>query len=130
MATSEQIRAAIDRYIETFSSNDPDAWAATFAEDATQEDPVGTPVNKGRDAIKEFYRNTSNMFGGDLKLFAKEDPIIIDHEAVISLYAQAGSGETRSRMPRIIDHLTFNEDASIASLRAFWTVESIEPDPE
>lgn len=130
MATPDEIRATIDRYIETFSSNDPEGWAATFAEDATQEDPVGTPVNKGRDAIKEFYTNTSNMFGGGLKLVAKEEPIIIDHEVVISLYAQAGSGESRNRMPRIIDHLTFNEDASIASLRAFWTLDSIEPDPE
>ncbi len=130
MATADEIRAVIDRYIETFSSNDPDGWVATFAEDATQEDPVGTPVNKGRDAIKEFYENTSAMFGGSLKLVAKEEPIIVDHEAVLSLYAQAGSGESRNRMPRIIDHLTFNDDASIASLRAFWTIESIEPDPE
>lgn len=130
MATPEQIRSTLDRYVETFSSNDADGWVATFAEDATQEDPVGTPVNKGRDAIKEFYVNTSNMFGGGLQLVLKEEPIIIGHEAVLSAYAIAGSGENRNRMPRIIDHLTFNEDGSIASLRAFWTLESIQPDPE
>jgi steroid delta-isomerase len=130
MATPEQIRSTLDRYVETFSSNDADGWVATFAEDATQEDPVGTPVNKGRDAIREFYANTSAMFGGALKLTMKEDPIIIDHEVALSAYAQAGSGEARSRMPRIIDHITFNDDASIASLRAFWTLDSMEPDPE
>jgi steroid delta-isomerase len=130
MATTDEIRAVIDRYIETFSNNDAEGWAATFADDATQEDPVGSPVNKGRDAIKEFYENTSAMFEGVLKVTRKEEPIIIGHEVVMSLYAQFGSGEGRSRMPRIIDHLTFNEDGSIASLRAFWTLESIEPDPE
>jgi steroid delta-isomerase len=130
MATPDEIRAVVDRYIETFSSNDADGWAATFAEDATQEDPVGTPVNKGRDAIKEFYVNTSNMFGGGLKLVLKDEPIIIGHEVALSAYAQAGSGEGRMRMPRIIDHITINDDGSIASLRAFWTLESMEPDPE
>jgi steroid Delta-isomerase len=130
MATPSEIRAVIDRYIETFSSNDPDGWADLFAEDATQEDPVGSPVNKGRDAIKEFYRSTSDMFGGGLKVVLKEDPIIIDHEVVMSLYALAGSGADRNRMPRIIDHLTFNDDGSIASLRAFWTLDSLQPDPE
>ena len=130
MATTEEIRAVIDRYIETFSSNDADAWVATFAEDATQEDPVGTPVNTGREAIKAFYENTSAMFGGGLNLVLKEEPIIIGHEATLSLYAQAGSGASRNRMPRIIDLLMFNEAGQITSLRAFWTVESIEPDPE
>lgn len=128
MATTEEIRAAIDRYIETFSSGDAAAWAACFAEDATQEDPVGSPVNSGRAAIQGFHESTSGAFGA-LQLTLKDEPVIIGNEAVMALYAQAGSGESRQRMPNIIDHLTFNDDGSIASLRAFWTMDSITPDP-
>ncbi len=130
MATTDEIRATIDRYIETFSSNDAEGWAATFAEDATQEDPVGAPINSGRDAIRGFYDNTSAMFGGGLKLVAKEEPIIVGQEAVVALYAQAGRGDSRTRIPRIVDHIKFGEHGLISSLRAFWTLESIEPDPE
>jgi steroid Delta-isomerase len=130
MATEDQIRGVLDRYIETFSNDDGDGWAALFADDATQEDPVGTPVNKGREAIRGFYANTSAMFGGSLKLVLKEEPIVIGHEVVLSAYAVAGAGEARAKVPRIIDHLTFNDDGSIASLRAFWTMDSLEPHPE
>ncbi len=129
MATVEQIQATIDRYIERFSSGDAAGWAALFAEDATQEDPVGTPVNVGREAIQGFYERTAEMLGGGLTLVAKEEPVIIGHEAALSLYALAGAGEARVRMPRIIDHMTFDDDANITSLRAFWTMDSITPDP-
>jgi len=129
MATPDEIRATIDRYIESFSSGDAAGWAALFAEDATQEDPVGTPVNTGRPAIQAFLDNSLAMFG-TLRLVTKQEPVIIGHEAALSLFALAGSGEGRVRMPDIIDHMTFGDDGSITSLRAFWTMESITPDPE
>ena|SRR6187200_2082013 len=130
MATTDEIRANIDRYIATFSSDDSAGWAAMFAEDGTQEDPVGAPLNKGRAAIQAFHENMKAMLGGNLQMVAKEEPIIIGHEVALTAYAIAGSGEGRVRMPRIIDHITFNDDGSIASLRAFWTMESMEPAPE
>jgi len=33
-------------------------------------------------------------------------------------------------MPRIIDHFTFDDAGRITSLRAFWQLESVRPDPE
>lgn len=129
MATTEEIRASIDRYIETFNRGDAAAWAACFTEDATQEDPVGAPVNTGRAAIQGFHENTSAALGS-LRLTLKDDPVIIGNEAALSLFAQAGSGESRMRMPTIIDHMTFDDDGSISSLRAFWTMDSITPDPD
>ena len=129
MATPDEIRAVIDRYVTTFSSGDGAGWAALFAEDATQEDPVGTPANVGREAILGFYENMTAMLGG-LTLELKHEPIIIGHEAAFAATARAGQGESRARMPDIVDVLTFAEDGSITSLRAFWTMESIVPDPE
>lgn len=129
MATPDEIRATIDRYIEAFTAGDAEGWAALFSEDATQEDPVGTPVNTGRAAIQGFLDNNLALFGS-LQLHLKQEPVIIGHEAALSLYALAGTGADRARMPDIIDHMTFGDDASITSLRAFWTMDSITPDPE
>ena len=129
MASTEQIREAIDAYVARFSAGDAAAWATCFAEDGTHEDPVGTPVNVGRPAIQAFYENTAAMMGG-LAIERLSEPIVIGNEAVAVFTATAGSGEGRVRMPQIVDHMTFDDDAQITALRAFWTMDTVVPDPE
>jgi steroid delta-isomerase len=128
MATTEQIRAIVDRYIELFSAGDVDGWSQLFAADAFHEDPVGTPPNEGREAVAAFYVNTQAMFGS-VRLSAVEEPIVLGNEAVVTLRASAGAGESRVVIPRIVDLMTFNDAGEIASLRAFWDMASITPDP-
>jgi steroid delta-isomerase len=129
LATTEQIRAALDRYIELFSAGDGEAWSQLFAVDVRHEDPVGTPVNEGRDAVAAFYANTVALFGS-IRLTAAEAPIVLGNEAILTLRASAGAGDGRVTIPRIVDLITFNELGEIASLRAFWDMASITPDPE
>jgi steroid Delta-isomerase len=130
MATPDEIRAVIDEYVSRFNAGDAAGWAALFSEDATQEDPVGTPANVGRAAIQGFYENMAAMLGGGLTIVPKHDPIVAGHEAALAASAYAGTGEQRAHVPDIIDLLTFAEDGSITSLRAFWTMESMVPAPE
>jgi len=130
MPTTDEIRATIDQYVERFCVGDSAAWAALFSEDATQEDPVGTPVNVGREAIQAFYDNTSALFGGGLTIALLSEPVILGNEAIVILTATGGAGAARARVPQIVDHMTFADDASIASLRAFWDMASVTPDPE
>ena len=47
MATPEQMSAAVHGYADAFDKGDPEAVVALFAEDATVEDPVGTPLKVG-----------------------------------------------------------------------------------
>src|SRR5438309_3570497 len=55
-ATEDQlIRATIERYQSTFSAGDREAWLALFADDASLEDPVGSPPRQGRDDIAAFW---------------------------------------------------------------------------
>jgi steroid delta-isomerase len=129
MATTEQIRAIVDRYIELFSAGDAEGWSQLFAADAFHEDPVGTPPNEGRDAVKAFYVNTQTMFGS-ARLEAAEEAIVLGNEAIVTLRAIAGAGASRVVIPRIVDLMTFNDAGEIASLRAFWDMASITPDPE
>ena len=130
MATTEQIRATIDQYVTRFCAGDAARWAELFTEDAKQEDPVGSPVNEGRAAVQGFYENTAALFGGGLTIALLSDPVIIGDEAIVILTATGGSGEARARVPQIVDHMTFADDGAISSLRAFWDMTSIVPDPE
>src|SRR3954452_8471439 len=55
MPTTAQIEDAVTRYVDAVGRQDLEATLALFAEDARQEDPVGTPANVGRDAIQGFF---------------------------------------------------------------------------
>lgn len=52
---AQALRDAVHAYLAAFERGDPEAVVALFAEDATVEDPVGTPLRLGLDAIREFY---------------------------------------------------------------------------
>ncbi len=130
MVTPEQIRATIDQYVERFCAGDAAEWAALFVENPVHEDPVGTPVNGDRAAVQAFYENTSALFGGGLTIALTAEPVILSNEAIVFLTATGGTGEARARVPQIVDHMTFADDGSIASLRAFWNMETVVPDPE
>ena len=55
MITQQQMKAAMQAYIDAFNRVDVDGIVNLYAEDATVEDPVGSPVTSGRKAIAEFY---------------------------------------------------------------------------
>lgn len=126
MASTEQLRSTLDQYVARFNGGDADGWAALFAEDATQEDPVGSPVNTGREAIAGFYTTMLANFGA-VTLSFPHDPVIVDHEAVMFLEASAGAPGSQVRIPLIADVVTFDADARIRSLRAFFDPASITP---
>lgn len=128
MPSTEQIRDTVDQYIERFNAGDGGRWASLFAEDATHEDPVGTPANVGRDAIAAFYESSASSFG-TIRLHRKDEPIVAGNEAVVTLWVQIGSGAQRTKIPHIVDVFTFRETGEIASLRAYWDMASLTPDP-
>ena len=49
------IEATVCSYAAAWGAGDREAWLDTFAESATQEDPVGDAVRRGRDEIGEFW---------------------------------------------------------------------------
>ena len=53
--TPASLRAAVERYVATVNSRDPEAIAALFTEDAVQADTASSPPNVGRDAIAAFF---------------------------------------------------------------------------
>ncbi len=55
MPTPDELRAAVEHYVETINGRDPRAIAALFTDDAVQADPASRPPNVGREAITAFF---------------------------------------------------------------------------
>ena len=54
METSDKI-AAVHKYVEAFDKADMSLIREIYADDAIVEDPVGTDVHEGIDAVCAFY---------------------------------------------------------------------------
>ena len=57
MPSPEQNTATVNRYLELLAKANAEDIAALYADDATVEDPVGSDVHIGRQAIAGFYSN-------------------------------------------------------------------------
>ena len=114
MPTKEQIHATVEEYVAAVGRQDVEATLALFAEDAVQEDPVGTPPNVGRDAIRHFFEKSfRTSFSTDLT-----GPVLVtgDHAAFHFTITVPLDGKTLT--VRVIDMVRFDESGRIAELRA------------
>ena len=66
MEPSEKI-AVVHKYVEAFEKQDIDIIKDIFAEDAKVEDPVGSDIHDGMEAIVAFYDNALSS-GAKLRL--------------------------------------------------------------
>jgi steroid Delta-isomerase len=114
MPTREHIEKTVRLYVEAVGRQDLEATLALFAEDARQEDPVGTPANLGRDAIRTFFERayrgsfTTTLTG----------PLLVtgDHAAVHFIIEVPTGGEPM--VVRVVDLIWFDDEGLIADLRA------------
>ncbi len=124
MPTKEAVRALLERYARAMSSRDREAWLDCFADDATQEDPVGTPPNVGREAIGRFF--DANQVPVELSVLA--DPIVIGDEVLAFFDVVAQVDGVRMCLPRIVDHIVLSPDGTrFQALRAFFDYAEMVP---
>jgi steroid delta-isomerase len=116
MATPEQMSAAVLGYVDAFDKGDPEAVVALFAEDATVEDPVGTPLKVGHAAIREFY-TASMATGAKLRL---DGPIRLATEyAAFAFQVQLTMGG-KDLTVDVIDTFKFNAGGKVTEMRAYF----------
>jgi steroid Delta-isomerase len=117
MADEQQMKAAMQAYIDGFNRSDAQAIVNLYAEDATVEDPVGSPLRKGRAEIAAFYKMAIET-GAKLALAA---PIRASHGN-----AAAMAFDVKLRMPqgpaliRVIDVMTFDAAGRFKTMQAYW----------
>ena len=113
---TEAITKAVNRYLEAVSQGRPDDIAALYAEDATVEDPVGSEVHIGRQAIRGFY---TAVEGAESKT------------EVVTLRALGNEAAFFWRLMiggmtiEIISVMTFDDEGKIASMKAYWGPENV-----
>jgi steroid Delta-isomerase len=125
MADRASIQKTIDTYLATFTANDRAGWLECFAEDAWIEDPVGTPRRMGRDEIGKFWDQTHAVPDG-VELRSAGVTTIVGSEAAFTMQALPNLGG-EIYVIDIIDVMTFDDDAKITTMRAFFDPEAIRP---
>lgn len=117
MPSEEQMKPALQEYIDAFGAQDADRLIALFAEDATIEDPVGTDRVTGIEAIAKFYRRGVG-FVTHMQLSA---PIRASHgsSAAMAFDFEMEVGGKKLRTSAI-DVMDFTDDGLITRMRAYW----------
>ena len=122
MSTPEDNAKTVQRYLELAAQGNVDGIVDLYAEDATVEDPVGSEVHIGRQAIHGFYSQIPDT--------DKSADVVtlrtLGNEAAFFWTLNIDLGEGRIGI-EIISTMTFNDDGKIASMKAYWSPENIKP---
>ena len=122
MPTPEEIRSAVHSYVEMMCKSDIDGILALYADDATAEDPVGGEVQKGVEALRNFYTLTAPALQVELN-----GPICVaGRECAFLLLAELTMGDAKQYLDAT-DVFTFNDEGKITSMRAYWNPAELRP---
>jgi steroid delta-isomerase len=107
----------VNRYVELLGRGSADELTALYTSDATVEDPVGTDVRHGHDEIRDLYRRVEKQ-DRTVELLSMH---VNGNEAAFLARLTVIAGDVTTRIDGI-DVMTFDEQARITSMRAFWAV--------
>jgi steroid delta-isomerase len=125
MPDADAIRTTIEQYLARFSADDREGWLDLWADGATMEDPVGSPLRTGREEIGAFYDQGTST-ADKVELLPAGAPIVVGHQAAFPFEVRPTLGGITMTMPAI-DVMTFDDDARITSQRAFVDFGMIRP---
>lgn len=116
MASADDIRATVRKYVEAVGSGTAADIVALYRDDATVEDPVGSEPHVGVAAIRKFYEAIEPM-ERSTEMFSLR---VAGDSAAFSFRVVTKFGDQTFTLDPI-DVMTFDEDARITSMRAFWS---------
>jgi steroid delta-isomerase len=123
MPSDEAKVAAVHAYVAGFAAGDAEAVVALFAQDATVEDPIGTPIKRGIAEIREFYTG-SMVTGAKLELLGEPrcggDYVAFPFAVMLEWGGQKSVIE-------VIDTFRFDAAGKIVEMRAFWGPSNMKP---
>jgi steroid delta-isomerase len=108
--------AAVHKYVEAFAKQDINIIRDIYSDDARVEDPVGTDVHVGIEAVCAFYENALKS---GAKLSLTGDPRCSGN-AVAFPFQVLMPGAAID----IIDVFEFNEQGKVNSMKAYWGSEN------
>jgi steroid delta-isomerase len=122
MPTPEEIRSVVDSYVTMMCNSDIEGILALYADDATAEDPVGGEVQKGIDALRNFYTLTAPALHVELN-----GPVCVaGGQCAFLLLAELTMGDAKQYLDAT-DVFSFNDEGKITSMRAYWNPAELRP---
>lgn len=119
-ASREAILETINAYVARVATGTTDEILDLYAEGATVEDPVGSEVRTTRESIREFYSTLEGLEQVAQLVVAR----VAGNEAAFQFELVTKAGEqTYTLAP--IDVMTFDDDARITSMKAYWSGEDM-----
>ena len=125
MPSADELRGLVDDYIAAMSNNDKDGYVALFAADATVEDPVGSDVQKGHDAIGNFW-DMVHTLSETITLVPTGPARVAANEVAFPMQAVSDIGGSKMVVD-IIDIFAVDDDRKITAMRAFWDMAEMRP---
>lgn len=122
MADPNHIRSVLERYPELLTKGDVDGIVDLYAEDATIEDPIGSEVHRGKQAIRAFYAASA----GNVTMKITGPVRVAGREAAAPFVVLMGP-EGQQQALDIIDVMTFDGSGRVTSMRAFWSMDALRP---
>jgi steroid Delta-isomerase len=118
MPDPQKMAAAVETYVASFAKRDHNAVADLFAEQCTVEDPIGSPIHNGREAVREFYKMAMQN-GAKLSL---DGPVRVagPYAAFAFTVAVPGPDGNIAMRINVIDTFKFNDDNKVVEMRAYW----------
>ena len=116
--------AAVHAYVAALNAGDLDAIVALYAQDATVEDPVGSPPKAGIEAIRSFYARSTAI---KLEVALEGELRVAGNECAFA-FSVSFVHEGRRTTIRPIDTFRFNEDGRIVQMRAYFGHGNIHPE--
>lgn len=123
MPSHEQMVAAVHAYVDAFANEDSDAIAQLYATEATVEDPIGTPLRRGIDAIRAFYEMSIRTRA---KLTLDGPVRTAGNIAAFAFSAHVTLEGSPCRID-VIDTFEFDASGKIATMKAFWGPQNVHP---
>ncbi|WP_290583052.1 nuclear transport factor 2 family protein [Ketobacter sp.] len=116
MTDAAHMKQAVENYMKAVSTVDLDMIREIYADNATVEDPVGTPPHEGIEAIVTFY---GAMKGMGVQLQLTGNVRCTGNAAAFPFQAKVGPITME-----IIDVFEFNDQGKVVSMRAYWGPEN------
>ena len=118
MATTDEMKAAVDAYLAAHTAGDVDAICALFSDDAKAWDPVDSPPHEGAEGIRAFFTGTHEMM--DRLELVRTGPVrCAGPYAAFPMTARSHLGDLHLEID-IIDVMTFDEAGKICEMKAYW----------
>ncbi len=117
MPTPQQMEAVVHEYMRALNACDLDAIVALFDENATVEDPVGSPPHHGHAAIRTFYAASVAM---KLEVQLEGQVRAVASEAAFA-FSVGLTVDGKRVVIRPIDVFRFNEAGKVVQMRAFFS---------